>query len=77
MNDPLEQVLRHPRIWRGGGGSGAAPATVPTGFRRLNERLPGGGRARHPIDGEPFAPQARADGLTDHGVVFDQQQPCA
>lgn len=42
MTDPLAALLRHPRLWRGGGGT-LAPATVPTGFRRLDERLPGGG----------------------------------
>jgi cell division inhibitor SulA/protein ImuA len=41
VNDPLEELLRHPALWRGG--SIDAPATVPTGFRRLDERLPGGG----------------------------------
>lgn len=42
MSGPLEQLLRHPALWRGGGG-GDAPATVTTGFRRLDERLPGHG----------------------------------
>lgn len=42
MSDPLEQLLRHPGVWRGGGAA-TLPATVSTGFRRLDERLPGGG----------------------------------
>ncbi|MGQ0429050.1 MAG: translesion DNA synthesis-associated protein ImuA [Gammaproteobacteria bacterium] len=41
MSDPLAALLRDPRLWRGGGAQG--PAAVPTGFRRLDERLPGGG----------------------------------
>lgn len=44
MTDPLAALLRHPHLWRGGGTQG--PATVPTGFRRLDERLPGGGWPR-------------------------------
>lgn len=42
MSDALAELLRHPALWRGGG-AGDAPATVSTGFRRLDERLPGGG----------------------------------
>jgi cell division inhibitor SulA/protein ImuA len=42
VSSALEELLRHPALWRGGGIVGA-PATVPTGFRRLDERLPGGG----------------------------------
>jgi len=42
VNDALAELLRHPALWRGGG-AGEAPATVPSGFRRLDERLPGGG----------------------------------
>ena len=42
MNGPLEELLRHPALWRGDS-MGDTPATVPTGFRRLDERLPGGG----------------------------------
>lgn len=41
MSDPLESLLAHPGLWRGA--DAAASATVPTGFRRLDERLPGGG----------------------------------
>lgn len=41
MSDPLEELLRHPGLWRGGGRE--ARATVPTGFHRLDECLPGGG----------------------------------
>jgi len=42
VSGPLEELLRHPALWRGSG-IVDAPATVPTGFRRLDERLPGGG----------------------------------
>ena len=42
MNDSLEELLRHPALWRGDGRVDA-PAAIPTGFRRLDERLPGGG----------------------------------
>lgn len=42
MTDPLAALLRHPRLWRGGGVA-TGPAAVSTGFRRLDERLPGGG----------------------------------
>lgn len=42
MNDALAELLRHPALSRGGV-AGEAPATVPSGFRRLDERLPGGG----------------------------------
>ncbi len=42
MSDPLEELLRHPALWRGGGIS-PAPATVATGFSRLDRQLPGGG----------------------------------
>jgi hypothetical protein len=38
----LEEVLRHPRIWRGSALAGGVPA-VPTGFAELDAELPGGG----------------------------------
>lgn len=41
MSDPLATLLEHPGLWRGAGAG--LPASVPTGFRRLDERLPGGG----------------------------------
>lgn len=41
MNDALAELLRHPALWRGG--DAGAPETVPTGFRALDARLPGGG----------------------------------
>ncbi len=41
MSDSLAELLRHPALWRGG--SAGAPETVPTGFRALDARLPGGG----------------------------------
>ena len=42
MNGPLEELLRHPALWRGDSMADAS-TTIPTGFRRLDERLPGGG----------------------------------
>ncbi|MEX0733370.1 MAG: translesion DNA synthesis-associated protein ImuA [Steroidobacteraceae bacterium] len=41
MSDALAELLRHPALWRGND-AGALP-TVPTGFRPLDARLPGGG----------------------------------
>ena len=38
----LDELLRHPSLWRASS-AGNAPGTLPTGFRRLDERLPGGG----------------------------------
>ena len=38
----LEEVLRHPRVWRGNALAGSVPA-VPTGFAELDAELPGGG----------------------------------
>jgi len=38
----LEEVLRHPRIWRGNALAGGVPA-VPTAFAELDAQLPGGG----------------------------------
>lgn len=42
MNDALAELLRHPALWQGAAG-GEMPAAVPSGFHRLDERLPGGG----------------------------------
>ena len=42
MNDALDALRRHPGVWCGAE-SGAGLATIPSGFRRLDERLPGGG----------------------------------
>ncbi len=38
----LDELLRHPSVWRAAG-TRDDPKTLPTGFRRLDERLPGGG----------------------------------
>jgi len=38
----LEELLRNPSLWRADSAQGT-PRTLPTGFRRLDERLPGGG----------------------------------
>jgi len=37
----VAELLRHPALWRGGGAG--VSETVPTGFRDLDARLPGGG----------------------------------
>ena len=42
MSDARAELLRHPALWRGAGAL-HAEATVPSGFHRLDERLPGGG----------------------------------
>lgn len=43
MRSPqLDELLRHPAVWRAAGTQGE-PKTLPTGFRQLDERLPGGG----------------------------------
>jgi hypothetical protein len=41
VNGALAELLRHPALWRGSGAG--APETIPTGFRALDARLPGGG----------------------------------
>ncbi|MBM4218657.1 MAG: translesion DNA synthesis-associated protein ImuA [Gammaproteobacteria bacterium] len=41
MNGVAELLLRHPALWRGAGAG--VPETVPTSFRALDARLPGGG----------------------------------
>jgi hypothetical protein len=38
----LDELLQHPSLWRASSSQGA-PGTLPTGFRRLDERLPGHG----------------------------------
>jgi hypothetical protein len=38
----LDELLQHPSVWRASSAQGT-PKTLPTGFRRLDERLPGGG----------------------------------
>jgi len=38
----LDELLHHPSVWRASSTEGASK-TLPTGFRRLDERLPGGG----------------------------------
>ena len=42
MSGRLEELLRHPALWRSGS-IAQTPAAVSTGFRCLDERLPGGG----------------------------------
>ena len=41
MSDALAELLRHPALWRGA--DAGPPETLPTGFRALDARLPGGG----------------------------------
>ncbi len=55
MTDPLAALLG-PRLWRGGGAT-PGPAAVSTGFRRLDERLPGGGWPRAALT-EILVPEA-------------------
>jgi len=46
MDGALDDLLRHPDLWRareGRAGVAAAPAAVATGFALLDARLPGGG----------------------------------
>jgi len=38
----LDELLQHPSLWRASSTRGAG-RVLPTGFRRLDERLPGGG----------------------------------
>jgi len=38
----LDELLRNPSLWRADSAQDT-PKTLPTGFRRLDERLPGGG----------------------------------
>ena len=40
---PLEAVLNHPSIWRGGSCARVTVPSVPTGFAELDAVLPGGG----------------------------------
>jgi cell division inhibitor SulA/protein ImuA len=40
---PLETVLNHPSIWRGGSCARVAVPSIPTGFAELDAALPGGG----------------------------------
>jgi hypothetical protein len=42
----LEQILRHPAVWRGDRGVGGPRDVVPTGFAALDAALPGGGWPR-------------------------------
>jgi hypothetical protein len=46
MSAPLQQVLRHPGLWRGREVSRVELPSVPTGFPRLDAELPGGGWPR-------------------------------
>jgi hypothetical protein len=46
MPTALEQLLRHPSIWRGGSTPKKEPGYVPTGWAELDAALPGGGWPR-------------------------------
>ena len=61
----LEEVLRHPRVWRGQSLAGAVPA-VPTGFAALDSELPGGGWPAGGVT-ELYAP---ARGIGELGVLM-------
>jgi hypothetical protein len=52
MNEALEKLLEHPRIWRAGGARGPAPGVlpgVPTGYAALDRHLPAGGWPRQAL----------------------------
>ena len=50
MNDALENLLKSPGLWRAGGGADdGIPPGIPTGYPRLDRRLPGGGWPRHAL----------------------------
>ncbi len=42
MSETLAELLRHPALWRGDA-AGTAARAIPSGFPRLDARLPGGG----------------------------------
>ena len=46
MPASLEQLLRHPSIWRGGNTPRHEPGHIPTGWAELDAALPGGGWPR-------------------------------
>ena len=43
MQGGLQELLRHPGLWRAGDRESRSETVVATGFARLDERLPGGG----------------------------------
>lgn len=43
MNRPLDSLLQHPGIWRGGQAAESVNPGLPTGFADLDQHLPGGG----------------------------------
>lgn len=50
MNEALENLLKHPRIWRARNtATTGAPQGWPSGYRKLDRRLPGGGWPRHAL----------------------------
>lgn len=50
MNEALENLLKHPRIWRARNTAAAGtPQGWPSGYRKLDRRLPGGGWPRHAL----------------------------
>jgi hypothetical protein len=50
MNAALENLLRNPRVWRARNTASAqAPQGWPSGYRKLDRLLPGGGWPRHAL----------------------------
>jgi cell division inhibitor SulA/protein ImuA len=50
MSDPLERLLKNPRIWRGQGrAEHACWQVLASGYPKLDRQLPGGGWPRHAL----------------------------
>jgi hypothetical protein len=48
VNEALDNLLKHPRIWRARNTAGPeAPRGLPSGYHQLDRHLPGGGWPRH------------------------------
>lgn len=43
LRQTVDALLKHPQLWRGERRTWAGAQCIPTGFARLDERLPGGG----------------------------------
>ena len=50
VNEALDNLLKHPRIWRARNTAGPeTPQGLPSGYRPLDRHLPGGGWPRHAL----------------------------
>lgn len=49
MNDALENLLKRPGLWRAGGAGNSVVPGLPTGYRKLDRHLPGGGWPEHAL----------------------------